>query len=61
MNQWDRPDASRNVKSAARQAWGFDERKARTLDDSADADPSMPDALEAAASLDQHFYEPGRH
>ena len=37
-----------NLRPAARTKWGFDERKARSLTDSADSDPKMPDALEVA-------------
>ena len=39
---------------------GFDPRKARSLTDSADADPAMPDALEVAAQQDAHFASTGR-
>src|SRR5262249_38294513 len=39
-----------NLRPSARKAWGFDERKARTLTDTADNDPKMPDALEVAAA-----------
>jgi Asp-tRNA(Asn)/Glu-tRNA(Gln) amidotransferase A subunit family amidase len=49
-----------NLRPAARQAWGFDERKARSLTDAADADPKMPDALETAAALDDYFAKTGR-
>ena len=44
-----------NLRPATRQAWGFDERKARSMTDSVDADPRMPDALETAAQLDAKF------
>jgi Asp-tRNA(Asn)/Glu-tRNA(Gln) amidotransferase A subunit family amidase len=48
-----------NLRPAARAAWGFDERKARSMTDAADADPKMPDALETAAALDAHFAKTG--
>lgn len=48
-----------NLRPATRQALGFDERKARSLTDPADADPRMPDALETAAALDAHFARTG--
>ena len=35
-----------NLRPAARKAWGFDDRKARSMTDAADDDPDMPDALE---------------
>src|SRR5438552_15482606 len=41
-----------NLRPAARRAWGFDDRKARSLTDPIDNDPNMPDALEVAAKLD---------
>jgi amidase len=44
-----------NLRPAARAAWGFDDRKARSMTDAADDDPNMPDALEAAAALDAKF------
>ena len=34
-----------NLRPAARKARGFDDRKARSLTDSADGNPNMPDAL----------------
>jgi Asp-tRNA(Asn)/Glu-tRNA(Gln) amidotransferase A subunit family amidase len=48
-----------NLRPAAREKWGFDARKARSMTDTADSDPAMPDALEAAAALDKHFAETG--
>lgn len=48
-----------NLRPAARLAWGFDERKARSLTDPLDADPAMPDALEVADALDAHFARTG--
>ncbi len=44
-----------NLRPAAREAWGFDERKARSMTDADDDDPQMPDALETAAALDRRF------
>ena len=44
-----------NLRPAARRQWGFDDRKTRSVTDTADADPKMPDALEAAASQDAEF------
>lgn len=49
-----------NLRPAARRQMGFDERKARSVTDAADADPSMPDALETAADLDRQFAKTGR-
>ena len=49
-----------NLRPAARQAWGFDERKARSMTDPADAAPNMPDALEVAAKLDAEFARTGK-
>lgn len=49
-----------NLRPAARRAWGFDDRKARSMTDPADADPSMPDALEVAAQLDARFARTGK-
>jgi amidase len=44
-----------NLRPEARTAWGFDERKARSMTDPVDDDPAMPDALEAAAAQDRRF------
>jgi Asp-tRNA(Asn)/Glu-tRNA(Gln) amidotransferase A subunit family amidase len=41
-----------NLRPAAREAFGFDPRKARSMTDAVDDDPNMPDALEVAAALD---------
>lgn len=49
-----------NLRPAAREAWGFDARKARSLTDADDAAASMPDALETAAELDRRFAESGK-
>ena len=61
-----RPDAGQlnalctiNLRPAARERWGFDERKSRTLTDAADDNPALPDALEAAAELDRRYAEQG--
>jgi amidase len=48
-----------NLRPAARTARRFDERKARTLTDALDNDPSMPDALEVAAAQDARLKETG--
>jgi Asp-tRNA(Asn)/Glu-tRNA(Gln) amidotransferase A subunit family amidase len=48
-----------NLRPVARRARGFDDRKARSMTDSVDADPSLPDALEVAADLDRRFEESG--
>jgi Asp-tRNA(Asn)/Glu-tRNA(Gln) amidotransferase A subunit family amidase len=49
-----------NLRPKAREAWGFDDRKARSQTDKADNDPNMPDALETAARLDSYFKKTGR-
>jgi Asp-tRNA(Asn)/Glu-tRNA(Gln) amidotransferase A subunit family amidase len=49
-----------NLRPSARTAWGFDERKARSLTDKADADRNMPDALETAAAQDRALARTGR-
>ena len=49
-----------NLRPANRLAWGFDERKARSLTDPIDDDPGMPDALETAAALDLAFARTGK-
>ncbi len=49
-----------NLRPAKRTAWGFDDRKARSMTDSADDSPAMPDALEAAAQLDRRFAQTGK-
>jgi Asp-tRNA(Asn)/Glu-tRNA(Gln) amidotransferase A subunit family amidase len=48
-----------NLRPATRERLGFDPHKARSLTDSADADPAMPDALEVAARQDAHFASTG--
>lgn len=49
-----------NLRPAARAAWKFDDRKARSLTDRTDAAANMPDALETAAAQDQQFARTGR-
>jgi Asp-tRNA(Asn)/Glu-tRNA(Gln) amidotransferase A subunit family amidase len=49
-----------NLRPAARAAWKFDARKARSQTDKADSAASMPDALETAAAQDQQFARTGR-
>jgi amidase len=49
-----------NLRPAARERWGFDARKARSLTDRSDSAPDMPDALETAAAQDQAFARAGR-
>ncbi|MSR36419.1 MAG: amidase [Gemmatimonadetes bacterium] len=49
-----------NLRPAARRARGFDDRKARSMTDPVDSNPSMPDALEAAAELDRRFAQTGQ-
>jgi amidase len=48
-----------NLRPAAREEWGFDARKARSMTDAADDDPAMPDALEVAQELDRRFAATG--
>src|ERR1044071_9843613 len=42
-----------NLRPAARERWGFDARKARSMTDRVDGAATMPDALETAAAQDQ--------
>jgi Asp-tRNA(Asn)/Glu-tRNA(Gln) amidotransferase A subunit family amidase len=49
-----------NLRPASRVAWGFDDRKARSLTDLSDDDPNMPDALQVAAELDARFAQTGQ-
>ena len=49
-----------NLRPAARAAWKFDARRARSLTDKADSAANMPDALETAAAQDQQFARTGR-
>ncbi|HKE96244.1 MAG TPA: amidase family protein [Povalibacter sp.] len=49
-----------NLRPAALKKWGFDPRKARSLTDTADNDPAMPDALEVARAQDREFAKSGK-
>jgi Asp-tRNA(Asn)/Glu-tRNA(Gln) amidotransferase A subunit family amidase len=49
-----------NLRPGTRAKWGFDMRKARSLTDSKDDSPNMPDALEVAAGQDRAFARTGR-
>jgi Asp-tRNA(Asn)/Glu-tRNA(Gln) amidotransferase A subunit family amidase len=49
-----------NLRPKTREAWGFDARKARSMTDASDGDPTMPDALELAAQLDAKFAKTGK-
>jgi Asp-tRNA(Asn)/Glu-tRNA(Gln) amidotransferase A subunit family amidase len=49
-----------NLRPARRTAWKFDARKARSLTDTADNSPAMPDALEVAAEQDRQFAATGQ-
>jgi amidase len=49
-----------NLRPATRKTWGFDVRKARSMTDTRDDDPKMPDALEIAAAQDRQFKQTGR-
>jgi Asp-tRNA(Asn)/Glu-tRNA(Gln) amidotransferase A subunit family amidase len=49
-----------NLRPATRKAWGFDDRKARSMTDGTDDDPKMPDALEVAAQEDAYFAKTGK-
>jgi Asp-tRNA(Asn)/Glu-tRNA(Gln) amidotransferase A subunit family amidase len=49
-----------NLRPATRVALGFDDHHARSMTDSVDNDPSMPDALEVAAVLDSKFAKTGQ-
>src|SRR5688572_4312902 len=49
-----------NLRPAARERFGFDPRKARSLTDRADASAGMPDALETATAQDRAFARTGR-
>jgi Asp-tRNA(Asn)/Glu-tRNA(Gln) amidotransferase A subunit family amidase len=52
--------ATLNLRPAARKAWEFDARKARSLTDGIDNDPDKPDALEVAAAQDRQLQQTGR-
>ena len=49
-----------NLRPAARERWGFDARKARSMTDRVDNASSLPDALETAAAHDRAFARTGR-
>lgn len=49
-----------NLRPGTLKAMGFDDRKARTLTDTKDADPKMPDALEVARLQDAQFAKTGK-
>jgi Asp-tRNA(Asn)/Glu-tRNA(Gln) amidotransferase A subunit family amidase len=49
-----------NLRPEHRAAWGFDEHHGRSITDSVDADPNMPDALEVAAREDADFARTGK-
>ena len=49
-----------NLRPAARKAWEFESRKARSMTDAVDNNPDMPDALEVAAAQDRRFRQTGR-
>ncbi|MGD8810463.1 MAG: amidase, partial [Gammaproteobacteria bacterium] len=49
-----------NLRPAARQAWNFDARKARSMTDLTDDSPFMPDALETAAAQDAEIARTGQ-
>ena len=49
-----------NLRPATRKAMGFDDRKARSMTDTQDDDPKMPDALEVAAEQDRQFAKTGK-
>jgi Asp-tRNA(Asn)/Glu-tRNA(Gln) amidotransferase A subunit family amidase len=49
-----------NLRPAAFKSYGFNARKARTLTDSVDNNPDMPDALEVAAKQDAYFKATGK-
>src|SRR6476660_1550497 len=44
-----------NLRPERRHALGFDDRKARSMTDTADNNSAMPDALEVAAKQDAYF------
>jgi amidase len=49
-----------NLRPSARNTWGFDERKARSMTNVDDNNPNMPDALEVAAAQDRQFKRTGK-
>ncbi len=48
-----------NLRPERRTAWGFDDRKARSMTNGVDDDPGMPDGLEVAEQQDAHFAATG--
>jgi amidase len=52
--------ATLNLRPAARAELGFDARKARSLTDTQDEDPAMPDALEVARTQDAQLASTGK-
>jgi Asp-tRNA(Asn)/Glu-tRNA(Gln) amidotransferase A subunit family amidase len=49
-----------NLRPSTRRAMGFDDHKARSMTDLKDDDPTMPDALEVAATQDREFARTGK-
>ena len=49
-----------NLRPSARASYGFEARKGRSLTDTTDNNPAMPDALEVAAKQDAHFKATGK-
>ena len=49
-----------NLRPAKRERLGFDPRKARSMTDSVDANPAMPDALEVGSKQDAYFASTGK-
>ena len=49
-----------NLRPANREKWGFDARKARSMTDLTDNDPTMLDALEVAANQDKQLAKTGK-
>src|SRR4029079_13202754 len=49
-----------NLRPASRVALGLSPRKARSMTDTKDNDPAMPDALEVAAKQDAYFKATGK-
>ena len=49
-----------NLRPSARTSYGFDAHKGRSLTDTTDNNPAMPDALEVAAQQDAHFKATGK-
>lgn len=52
--------ATLNLRPATLAEWGFSDQMARSLTDSVDDDPNMPDAFEVAAELDAYFAKTGK-